>query len=848
MKMKQSASKMTKLDNFFVPVKSREPEVDQGNAETPTQEDPPEHSPVVPSTSQPAKETEGELSAQVEHSDDSDHSDEEAEGPLLTLEQLGSGTSPSALSMLSEELQEGSSETEAEAEESSGPLMTTGHQGICQSKCCTANEPYHPSPAEIKETSVTQNTGKGKNAKRRLCPHSVFGKYPWITYCLTKGTISCYFCKRAKTLNLEQFSHCGEEAFCTNTFADWKKCHEKFIKHEKCQVHSEAVMKVKHHQNPKVDVGCMLDKQLKSDQEIRRASLLKQLSSMRYLGRQGIGIRGHTEDQSNLHQLLKTRSEDVPYLLQWIKEGKYLSHDIINELYEMMANTLLREVLNDVRKSKWYSIMADESRDISNKEQMVFIIRWLSEDDFEVHEDFIGMYHLSQTDSETIAKAIKDILIRCNLDLANCRWQGYDGAATMSGVHQGVAARLTAENPAAQYLHCANHCLDLALQGSCKQNLVVKNAMDFVQELSVFIKGSPKRMEQYQQIAKDYDESETIHVLCPTRWTVRTRSINAVLNSYKAINETLKLIESDTTNREVKDKAAGLQKKMESFHSYFCLQLARNVFSVCEKVATTLQGPTMTPQSSMKCIEALLTNLQSQRDEFNNIFTKIQQYASKTEITGPPTLPRQRNIPRRLQHGNADNHAFTDVKDYYRVLCTEVMDVFKEEIKRRFDQPSYQILCDIEKVIMDSANGKAAEFQHAKCKDLYNQDIDFKSLERELTLLSGFVKQDVKCITSIDTVVSKLVEDATSGFILPNVTKLLHIYLLAPMSIAAGERSFSVQRRIKSYTRNAMADKRYNNLLVLHMHKKRTDKLDLLEIAKQFVTCNDRRMKFFGKF
>ena len=105
LKMKQSASKMTKLDNFLIPVKSREPEVDQGNAETPAQEDPPEHSSVVPSTSQPAKETEGEPSAQVEHSDDSDHSDEEAEGPLLTLEQLGTCASPSALSMSSEELQ-----------------------------------------------------------------------------------------------------------------------------------------------------------------------------------------------------------------------------------------------------------------------------------------------------------------------------------------------------------------------------------------------------------------------------------------------------------------------------------------------------------------------------------------------------------------------------------------------------------------------------------------------------------------------------------------------------------------------------------------------------------------------
>ena len=98
-------------------------------------------------------------------------------------------------------------------------------------------------------------------------------------------------------------------------------------------------MKVTLHDTAVTSVACMVDEQVKSAQAVRRTFLLKQLSSMRYLGRQGIGVRGHTDEESNLIQLLKTRAEDVPCLHQWIKEGKYLSHDIINELYEIMANT-----------------------------------------------------------------------------------------------------------------------------------------------------------------------------------------------------------------------------------------------------------------------------------------------------------------------------------------------------------------------------------------------------------------------------------------------------------------------------------------------------------------------------
>ena len=68
------------------------------------------------------------------------------------------------------------------------------------------------------------------------------------------------------------------------------------------------------------------------------------------------------------------------------------------------------------------------------------------------------------------------------------------------------------------------------------------------------------------------------------------------------------------------------------------------------------------------------------------------------------------------------------------------------------------------------------------------------------------------------------------------------------MSITAGERTFSVQRRIKTYIRNSMTDKRYNNLMILHIHKEKTDALNLTDIAKQFVQANERRMRFFGKY
>ena len=95
----------------------------------------------------------------------------------------------------------------------------------------------------------------------------------------------------------------------------------------------------------------------------------------------------------NLIQMLKTRAEDVPELNQWIEDRRYISPDIVNELIEMMGNAVLRSILKDIkRNSGLFGLIADESRDISNKKQLTCILRWVTLPDLTTHEDFLGMY------------------------------------------------------------------------------------------------------------------------------------------------------------------------------------------------------------------------------------------------------------------------------------------------------------------------------------------------------------------------------------------------------------------------------------------------------------------------
>lgn len=97
---------------------------------------------------------------------------------------------------------------------------------------------------------------------------------------------------------------------------------------------------------------------------------------------------------------------------------------------------------------------------------------------------------------------------------------------------------------------------------------MLRNTLDCVQELAVYIKASPKRMAQYHNIAADFTEAQALHQLCPTRWTVRTRAISAVMKSREALSQTLRLFADERTSSD-RDTADGLETKLNTFEMVF---------------------------------------------------------------------------------------------------------------------------------------------------------------------------------------------------------------------------------------------------------------------------------------
>jgi hypothetical protein len=124
------------------------------------------------------------------------------------------------------------------------------------------------------------------------------------------------------------------------------------------------------------------------------------------------------------------------------------------------------DVFKEVMKDKYFSIIADEVTDISNKEQLSLCLRYVGED--KVKEIFIDFIEVERITGKSLAENILQALTSWRLRHEDIRGQCYDGASNMSGARSGCSAIVKQHAPLAEYAHCASHRLNLAVVSACK--------------------------------------------------------------------------------------------------------------------------------------------------------------------------------------------------------------------------------------------------------------------------------------------------------------------------------------------------------------------------------------------
>ena len=171
------------------------------------------------------------------------------------------------------------------------------------------------------------------------------------------------------------------------------------------------------------------------------------------------------------------------------KNCKLTYHEI--QKYTVNACETSKAIIKDLN-NRFFSILFDESRDISVKEQMALVLCYVNEKRI-IIKWFLGVVHLACTTTLSLKYAIECLLCEHNLSLLKLRGQGYDGANNMQGDINGLKILILKENKSAFYVHCFTHQLQLTLVAVTKNHINIAEFFYMVSNLVTVVGGSCKR-------------------------------------------------------------------------------------------------------------------------------------------------------------------------------------------------------------------------------------------------------------------------------------------------------------------------------------------------------------------
>lgn len=386
-------------------------------------------------------------------------------------------------------------------------------------------------------------------------------------------------------------------------------------------------------------------------------------------------------------------------------------------------------------------------------------------------------------------------MLRLQLPFELLRGQTYDGASNMSGIYKGCQSLISQIQPLATYVHCSAHCTNLVALAAVSSSSMIAGSIQVVNDFGVLCSSSGKFKSLFAKISADSEQPVNFHhikPLCPTRWLVRVQAIQAAVEQYKIILNTLEV--ESVSSDQISVRASGLLDKFQDGATLMCLIIAGHVLGPLECLNRALQSSTMTVPGMLESTKAVKTHLISLRNdkEFDDIITDVELKVKELDLE-PLTLPRRKNLPKRLS-GPAEAYNPATVVEHFRIEYFKMLDATIQQLSDIIlDCPGMRRFHELEAILLTGEVTSIASEYPELC--------DQQSLKTELAIFLKLPQEAnvTKSLAGSATSLRNMVPEMRMMF--PHVEALVRLLMVNPASSASAERSFSSLRRLKTYLR-----------------------------------------------
>jgi hypothetical protein len=620
---------------------------------------------------------------------------------------------------------------------------------------------------------------------------NLYDKYSWLTGSCKLNKMFCFPCLL--------FSD-SSSVWSRTGFTDINNLTNSAKKHMQTEKHLRSCLSLHDFGNYRIETFFENTFDVHNRKVTKNRQLMERfIDTVVLLGKQELPFRGHDEkscsiNRGNYVEMLNYLSKYDSVLDSHLEQCSSsqnptfsgLSPDIQNDLIHCIACVIRDHIKLEINNSQFVSTMIDETPDVSHREQLTTIFRYVTESG--VEERFVGFFDVSGSrNADILSSKLIEILeeYRCKDKLIG---QSYDGAAVMSGEHRGVQAKIREVCPMAVFVPCYAHILNLVLSRSLENISELKIFFGYINKIVRFFNKSSKRSNLLKQIA-----DRRLPGVAETRWHYHSRIINVIYNCMPDLKETFQSIldSPESWDSESLTLSESFLNKLGEMQFSFLLHVFSTIFEKTDILFSLLQSKQIDVETARREIELFKNWISSELlNQFDFFYNRYEG------LTEPPQ--RRRRQPSEI-----------DLKSSYQRLFVSIIHHITAQIEHRYRSFSNLSFLDLLNKSKYATYTKSFPDEKVSSLILHFPTIfEFAGLKNELKVV--YTTSSLINLDPYELFVHLQQSSLFDTF--PQLLTLCKIFLTLPVTISSAERSFSALKRIHTYVRNSQSEARFSQI------------------------------------
>ncbi|KAE8753063.1 hypothetical protein FOCC_FOCC000408, partial [Frankliniella occidentalis] len=500
-------------------------------------------------------------------------------------------------------------------------------------------------------------------------------------------------------------------------------------------------------------------------------------------------------------------------------------------LTNVVAKTEIEETVQNIKNCP-FSILVDESPDVSHKKNFCVIVKYVDPKTNLIRTDLLHMIELDPKDcsAEKIFGSFENLMKYYEIPITNIIGLACDNANVMIGVNNSFYSRLKALCPWLVLLNCICHSCHLVSAKACAK--LPPEIKKLLSETTNYIANSPKRQAELQEFQEFYDEKYgKLKRLSFTRWLVLQGCVERFLAIRRILEHFFTVAAFEDKKQETQ---AGwifaqlgnpftiaylyfLKYSLEffvKFNAFFQSKkpIVQDIARYSEKMLKQICQNYMKPEN-LKNVATLNLSTPGLQLPIEEIYLGPECHAA---LDGIPLPDNPEGKLTDVQLANSRRHEILK----FRLRCLDFYTTAAKEIQSTFPigKPFFKEL-----EFLDPAMALDEKVRSGYLKDLGTVSNNFKNkleidpctVAFEWRTLPGLIDADQKDrLLKLDSEefwkeIANL-RNYEDKIAFPQVTKLAQAGLILPHSNADAERIFSVVTDVKCKKRNRMGNRLLN--------------------------------------